>query len=126
MNLIFEQETYAIRGAILDVYGTLGSGFLEAVYQEALEKELKARGIPFKSQQLLQIDYKGEPLTQTYKVDALCYDAIILELKAVREIAPEHKAQLLNYLKASGKQLGLLVNFGHHPGCEIVRMVSNG
>lgn len=123
MNLILEGETYAIRGAILDVYGTLGNGFLEAVYQEALEKELKARGIPFKAQLPLQIEYKGELLTQTYKVDVICYDQIILELKACREIAPEHKAQILNYLKASGKQLGLLVNFGHHPACEIVRMV---
>jgi len=90
--------------------------------QECLEKELKKRGVPFVAQQELQLMYKGEPLRQTYKPDLICYGQIIVELKAVKEIAPEHKAQVLNYLKATGMKLGLLVNFGTYPKATITRL----
>ena len=99
----------------------MGCGFLEAVYQECLEKELRLRGIPFVAQQELKLSYKGEVLEQTYKPDIICHGLIILELKAVKAIAPEHQAQMLNYLKATGLRLGLIINFGHYPKAEIER-----
>jgi len=122
-ELVFEEESYAIRGAIFEVYKEMGPGFLEAVYQECLEKELKKQNIPFLSQHPLHLSYKGDSLQHKYVPDFICYDKIILEIKGVREIAPEHKAQLLNYLKATGMKLGFLVNFGHHPKVQINRMV---
>lgn len=122
-NLLFEEETFAIRGAVFEVYRELGCGFLEAVYQECLEKELKAKGIPFLSQPELTLNYKGQRLQQTYKPDLICYDQIILELKAVKEISPEHKAQVINYLKATNLKLGLLINFGSCPKAQIERFV---
>jgi len=123
MNLIFEEETFSIRGAIFEVYREMGCGFLEAVYQECLEKELKSKGIPFISQPELKLNYKGKSLRQTYKPDLICYEQIIVELKAVKEIAPEHKAQVINYLKATNLRLGLLINFGSHPKVQIERLI---
>ena len=123
-ELLFKDECYAIQGAIFDVYREMGCGFLEAVYQECLEKEFRLRQLPFVAQNELVLSYKGEPLTQSYKPDFICYGKIIVELKAVKEIAPEHKAQLLNYLKATGLELGLLVNFGAYPKTEIVRIAN--
>ena len=122
-DLIYEEETYAIGGAIYEVYKTLGIGFLEAVYQEALELELAARGIPFESQPEITIAYKGAILRQKYRADIVCFNKIIVELKAVKQILPEHAAQLQNYLRATGMKLGLIVNFSHHPGVEIKRIV---
>jgi GxxExxY protein len=122
-QLFYEQETYEIRGAVFEVYREMGCGFLEAVYQECLEKELAKRGVPFVAQQELQILYKGHPLKQTYRPDLVCFDEIIVELKALSKIAPEHQAQVLNYLKATGKKLGLLVNFGSHPKSTVERIV---
>ena len=122
-DLIYEEETYAIRGAIYEVYKTLGIGFLEAVYQEALELELAARGLPFESQPEITIAYKGAILRQKYRADIVCFNKIIMELKAVKQILPEHAAQLQNYLRATGMKLGLIVNFSHHPGVEIKRIV---
>ena len=119
--MIFEKETYAIRGAVFEVYKEMGCGFLEAVYQECLEKELGRRKIPFISQPELKLNYKGEKLHQSYKPDLICFDQIILELKAVKKVAPEHKAQVINYLKATNLKLGLLINFGSHPKAEIER-----
>ncbi len=121
-KILFKEECYQIQGAVFEVYREMGCGFLEAVYQECLEKELKKRGVPFVAQQELQLLYKGEPLRQTYKPDLICYGQIIVELKAVKEIAPEHKAQVLNYLKATGMKLGLLVNFGTYPKATITRL----
>ena len=121
-GIIYPEESYVIQGAIFAVYQGMGAGFLEAVYQECLERELSARGIPFKSQTEIQILYNGVPLRQTYRADLVCYDKIILELKAVRNLLPEHSAQLQNYLRATGMKLGLLVNFGHFPKAEIVRI----
>ena len=122
-KLFLEKESYAIRGAIFEVYRELVCGFLEAVYQECLEKELAIMNIPFLSQLALQLFYKGETLNQTYKPDLICYDSIIVELKALSEIVREHKAQLLNYLKATGLKVGLLVNFGSYPKAVVERLV---
>ena len=121
-GLIYEDETYAIKGAVFEVYKTMGAGFLEAVYQESLEEELRARGIPFTPQAEIKIEYKGKVLRQFYKADIICYDKIIVELKAVSSLLPEHSAQLFNYLKATNMKLGLLVNFGHYPGVEVKRI----
>jgi GxxExxY protein len=122
-ELLYEKETYAIRGAVFEVYSEMGSGFLEPVYQECLEKEFTSRAIPYVAQGELRLTYKNEPLEQIYKPDFICFGMIIVELKAVRELAPEHKAQLLNYMKATRLRLGLLVNFGCYPKVEIERMV---
>ena len=122
-KLFLEEESYAIRGAIFEVYRELGCGFLEAVYQECLEKELAHRNIPFVAQPPLEIYFKGEKLKQTYKPDLICYGSIVVKLKALCEIAGEHKAQLLNYLKATGHKVGLLVNFGTYPKAVVERLV---
>lgn len=121
-RILYKEETYAVQGAVFEVYRQMGCGFLEAVYHECLERELKERGIPFVSQQPLDITYKGKPLTQTYKADMVCFDKIVLELKAEKDVSPEHKAQVFNYLRASGLRLGMIVNFGHHPQVQIVRI----
>lgn len=120
-RLHFKEEIYAIQGAVFEVYREMGCGFLEAVYQECLERELTARGVPFVAQPELRLSYKGGLLEQIYCPDFICHGKIILELKAVKEIAPEHRAQVLNYLKATGLRLGLILNFGHHPKAEIER-----
>lgn len=122
MELLFEEETFAVRGAIYEVYKNLGAGFLEGVYQEALELEMAQQGIPYESQVEIAISYKGTPLRQTYRADMVCFSKMILELKAVKQLLPEHEAQLQNYLRATGLRLGLLVNFNHHPGVEIKRI----
>ncbi len=121
-TIIFKDECYAIQGAIFEVYREMGCGFLEAVYQECLEKELQKRNIPFVAQPELRLTYKGSQLQQTYKPDFICYGQIIVELKAVKEIAPDHKAQVINYLKVTGLKLGILVNFGSHPKASITRL----
>lgn len=122
-KVVYANEAYLIQGVLFDVYNTLGAGFLEAVYQEALELELKQRNIPFVSQKELKIVYKGKTLKQTYRADIVCYDKIILELKAVKTLLPEHSAQLHNYLRATGMKLGILVNFGSSSQIEIKRIV---
>ncbi len=122
-KLLFEEETYAIRGAVFEVYREMGCGFLEAVYQECLEQEFISRGIPFVAQQELKLVYKGKPLKQVYKPDFICFNTIIIELKALSSTTGEHKAQVLNYLKATGIRLGLLVNFGCYPKATIERIV---
>lgn len=122
-QLLLEEESFAIRGAIFEVYREMGSGFLEPVYQECLESELSSRGIPFVSQPELKLNYKGKPLRQTYRPDLICYEQIIVELKAVKTVAPEHKAQALNYLKATGLRLALLINFGSHPKVQVERLI---
>lgn len=123
-KILFKDECYTIQGSIFDVYREMGCGFLEAVYQECLEKEFIQRKIPFQSQVALKLEYKGEQLKQFYKPDFICFENIIVELKAVKEIDSIHKAQLLNYLKATGLELGLLVNFGSHPKVEIIRLAN--
>lgn len=123
MEITYKDEAYAIQGACFEVYKTLGNGFLEAVYQEALAREFELCSIPFREQSELRLHYKGITLKQTYKPDFICFDKIIVEIKAVSAIAPEHEAQLLNYLKITNIRLGLLVNFGHYPKIEIKRFV---
>jgi len=122
-RLIYENESFLIRGAIFEVYREMGCGFLEAVYQECLEKEFSIRNIPFQSQQQIHIQYKGKILEQYYKPDFICFDKTILEIKAVNHIQSVYKAQLLNYLHATKYRLGLLINFGHFPKVEIERIV---
>ena len=121
MEIVFKEESYAIQGACFEVYKTLGSGFLEAVYQEALVREFELKGIPFQEQVELKLQYKGMPLKQTYKPDFVCFGKIIVEIKAVSDLTAEHEAQICNYLKITNMRLGLLVNFGHYPKIEIKR-----
>ena len=122
-EILFKDESYRIVGACFEVYNDLGNGFLEAVYQEALRYEFQWQGIPFEEKPQIQLCYKGTTLTQTYQPDFLCHKEIIVELKAVKSLADEHRAQVINYLKATRKKLGLLVNFGHHPRLEYERLV---
>ncbi len=121
--LYHNQESYAINGAAMQVYNTLGIGFLEAVYQEALAIEFVKRGIPFEREKELKIFYDGQQLQTSYRADFVCYGDIIVELKAVAALDDSHRSQVYNYLKATGYKLGLLYNFGHADGLEYERKV---
>ena len=118
-----KEQSYAINGAAMQVYNTLGHGFLEAVYQEALEIEFQERSIPYEREKELKIYYNGKELKQTYKADFVCYGNIIVELKAVANLDDAHRSQVYNYLKATGYKLGLLYNFGNYEGLEWERKV---
>jgi len=122
-DILYKDESFLIQGAIFEVYREMGSGFLEGVYQECLEKEFLSRNIPFQSQRTLPLFYKESLLNQSYKPDLICFDKIIVELKAVTKLTQEHRAQVINYIKASKIKLGILVNFGHHPKVEIERFL---
>lgn len=122
-DLLYEDEVFRIRGAIFEVYREMGSGFLEAVYQECLAREFKRTDIPYAAHRPLNLSYKGDRLDQVYRPDFICYDKIILELKASPSVMPEHKAQLLNYLRATGMRLGLVVNFGAPAKVQIERII---
>ena len=111
MSLLYPEESYKINGAIYEVHKELGPGLLEKVYQEALEKELKLQDIPFEREKSYTIKYKGEELEQRYIADFVCYNRIVVELKAVDELLPIHRAQVINYLAITGYKLGVLVNF---------------
>ncbi len=121
---MYEQdpETYAIIGAAMEVHRELGCGFLEIPYQEALAQELNEGGIPFAREATLLILYKGRPLDCLYRADFICFGTIIVELKAIKTISSIEEAQLLNYLKATGHERGLLLNFGA-PSLQIKRMI---
>ena len=123
MELVYRDEVYQIVGACFEVYNEKGCGFVEAVYQECFEIELALRDIPFQAQPELQLEYKKRVLSQKYRPDVVCYGKMIVELKAVSELVDEHRAQVLNYLNATGHRVGLLVNFGHHPKLEWERFV---
>lgn len=123
MELILKDECYAVMGACFEVYKEKGCGFLEAVYQECLERELEMQGIPFVAQSELILHYKGSPLRQAYRADVICFGGLLVELKAISKLADEHRAQVINYLHATGLRVGLLVNFGHHPKVEWERIV---
>ncbi len=125
-ELILKDESYAIMWACFEVYKELGPGFLEAVYHEALEHELTDRGIPHVSKPRLAVKFKDRLLTTPYEADFLCFDQITLELKAVREIAPKHEAQLIHYLRTLDVSLGILLNFGHYPDLQYKRFVRTG
>jgi GxxExxY protein len=121
--IIRKEDSYKIVGAAMEVYNQLGHGFLEAVYQEALEREFRSRGIPYEREKELIISYKGEPLEQTYKADFICYEDIIVELKAVSMLQDSHRSQVYNYLRATKNKLGLLINFGNSDTLEWERKV---
>ncbi len=107
-----DERTFKIIGAAMEVHKELGCGFLEGVYQEALAREFKIQRIPYKPQPVVEIKYKGEPLNKTYQPDFTCYDEIIVEIKALSELSGIEEAQIINYLKATGLKVGLLINFG--------------
>jgi len=121
--LAFKDETYAIRGAVFAVYKTLGPGFLEEVYQNALETELDHLGIPFEAKKELHIMYRGRDCG-LYIPDFVCFGKIIVELKSVEELNGRHEAQVINYLRATNHPVGLLVNFSAFPTVDIRRLVN--
>jgi GxxExxY protein len=123
-ELLFKDESYRIVGACFEVYREKGCGFLEPVYQECMEIELRCRGIPFISHPSLSLEYKGQRLRCRYEPDFICYEQILVELKAVVALADEHRAQVINYLKATKLKLGLLINFGHYPKIQSERIVA--
>lgn len=116
-------ETYRIIGACFEVYNEKGCGFLEPVYHDCLIIELGLQGIPFFHEPALALSYKGRPLSRGYTPDFTCWGKIVVELKAEEFLTDAHVAQLLNYLHASGNEVGLLINFGHYPGLEWRRIV---
>jgi GxxExxY protein len=122
-SLVHEKETFAILGACFEVCRDKGCGFLESVFQECVGMEFDLQGIPARAQVPLLLNYKGRPLTQRYVADYICYDKVVLELKAVSNLAGEHRAPIQNYLHATGLRVGLLVNFGHFPKVEHERFV---
>ncbi|MET0273171.1 MAG: GxxExxY protein [Phenylobacterium sp.] len=122
-QLLLGPEVFQIQGAIYEVSRTMGPGFLEAVYQGCLALEFARRGIPHRAMPLLSLSYKGVPLKQTYSPDFVCFDAVIVEIKAGRSLAPEHRAQVLNYLRATGLRVGLLVHFGGAAKAQVERLV---
>lgn len=121
-EVIYREESYRIMGACFEVYKEKGCGFLEAVYQECLELEFGDQDVPFVAHQHLALTYKGRLLKQTYTPDFICFGRIVLEIKAVSALTDEHRAQVHNYLRATGHRLGLLVNFGHFPKVEYERI----
>lgn len=123
MDLIYKDEVYSIVGAAVEVHKTLGAGFLEAVYQEAMEIESFAKGIPFVAQKVLQIQYKQHVLRKEYIADLVYYEKIIVELKALDRLTGREEAQVINYLKATGYKVGVLINFGSSPKLEWKRFV---
>ena len=121
-NLFYQDESYNISGALFSVYNELGCGFLERVYQDALEVEFRLRNIHYEREKLIQVMYKGHPLGEPYRADFVCYGKIIVELKSVSKILDVHRAQIINYLKATKMKLGFLVNFGEE-NLKIERIV---
>ncbi len=122
-DIIYKDECFRIMGACFEVYNELGCGFLEPVYHESLGMELAMQEIPFRQKAEVTLNYKGQLLVHTYEPDFVCWDMIILEIKAVSELADTHRAQVHNYLKATGHRLGLLVNFGSYPKLVWERIV---
>src|SRR6266699_419459 len=122
-ELIYEEESYAIIGACFEIYKNKGCGFHEPIYHECLEIEFKFQRIPFLSKPPQTLQYRGRTLVQTFSPDFICYDKIIVEIKAVSELIDEHRAQVLNYLSTTGCELALLVNFGHYPRLEYERLL---
>lgn len=122
-DILLKEECYQIQGAVFEVYREMGCGFLESVYQECLEKEFTRQKIPFIPHPILKLTYKNEVLQQTYVPDFVCFQSIIVELKALSTTSGEHKAQVLNYLKATSMRLGLLINFGSHPKATVERLI---
>lgn len=122
-DLLYKEEVFEIIGAAIEVHKELGPGFLEAVYQEALEIELGSRNIPFQAQKCVEIFYKNRTLNKEYIADFICYDKIIVEIKALEKLSGKEEAQILNYLKATRLRVGLLINFGSHGKLEWKRFI---
>ena len=122
-QLILKDEVYAIAGAAIEVHRELGPGFLESVYQEAMKLELSARSVPFEAEKPISIEYKGQRLSQNYFADFVCFGQIIVELKALSRLSGSEQAQVLNYLKATGFKVGVLINFGSRGKLEWKRFV---
>jgi GxxExxY protein len=120
---VFKEEGYQFMGAAFEVYNQLGYGMAEEVYQQSLEVELGLRGIPFQSKHELVVFYKGHELETRYKPDLLVYGGIVVELKAVTQLASEHEAQLFNYMRIARQRVGYLINFGHKEGLEWKRFI---
>ncbi len=123
-NMIYEEESYKIIGAGMEVYNKLGCGFLENVYQECLGIEFKEKAVYYQEQKEIKIFYKGIELKQRYRADFICFDKILLEIKAVSKICDEHRSQILNYLNATGFKLGLILNFGSSRKLEYERFAN--
>jgi len=123
-ELIYPDESYRVLGACFEVYKEMGPGFLEAVYQKRLELEFAIQGIPARLKIELPLKYKGRPLKKGYEPDFICFDKIVLEIKAVSELNDVFRAQLLNYLTATNLRLGFLVNFNHFPKFQFERLVN--
>jgi GxxExxY protein len=122
-EILFKDEVYKVIGAAMEVYNELGFGFLEAVYQEALAIEMINQNIPFEIQKPLIITYKNTKLKKEYNADFFVFKKIIVEIKTEKNLVPSDEAQLLNYLKAINKRVGLLINFGNHDKLEWKRMI---
>lgn len=122
-DLALKDEVFAVIGAAIDVHRHLGAGFLESVYAEALARELEARDIPFEREVSLEIMYRGKPLSKRFQADLVVGGVLIVELKAVAKLGLLERAQVVNYLKATGLHVGLLINFGSYPELEWERVV---
>ena len=122
-EIFYREESYKIIGACFEVYKQKGCGFTEPVYQECLAIEFGLQGVPFVSQPIVEMDYKGVKLVQHFRPDFVCYEKIVIELKALSKLVNEHRSQTLNYLNANKFRLALLINFGHHPKLEYERIV---
>jgi len=122
-EILYKNEVFQIIGAAIEVHKVLGCGFLEAVYQEAFELELTFISVPFVSQKVLNINYKGKLLSKGYVADLVCFDKIIIELKALQKISGNEESQVINYLKATGMKVGLLINFGSSGKLEWKRFI---
>ncbi len=125
MRMLYEREGYALIGVAMEVYNQMGPGFLEEVYQECMELELEDRQFPIESQEMMGLWFKGKKLKKRYKPDIYVFDCLIVELKAKKTLTVQDEAQLLNYLKGSGKKVGYLFNFGHEGQLQWKRMVLN-
>lgn len=123
-ELLYKNESFKIIGACFEVYNQLGSGFLESVYQQCLLEEFQTQGINCTAQQRIHITYKGKQIQQFFDADFICFNKIILEIKAVKNLLDEHRAQTINYLKATNLELALLVNFGQHPKLQYERFLN--
>lgn len=123
-NLLFREESYAIIGACIEVYKQKGCGFTEAIYQDCLAIEFQLRGIPFVSQPVIELEYKGRALDKFFRLDFLCFEKLVVEIKALPKILPVNRSQAINYLCATSYELALLVNFGGHPRLEHERILN--